>query len=770
MTTPAWSAPVNGAPGNLNATDSASQLNQLLGAHAIQQLGVGNAIATPTSGQQDYFVHYGNLGTTDFAQAFTMSGSTIGRVTVPIQVFGNGADLLFSLCPDSSGVPNTASPICQVKIPAAVLTELSASNGLENSTSTLASPNFNTQFSTNYAPTVNWISPAATVNGSPSYFAVTTSGNYTILAGGRDQITNASVAVVYSVQYTGGGTVAGPVPQPSLPQATQSAMLTATSDTVVFIGGFTSGTTVVANVWSASWNPNTGVIGAWSAQTALPQATQNGAAVSSGEHIYVVGGQTGTTAATTITNVWMNTAQNSQLGSWIAQPPLPLAVNTMFAGVVGNWLVVAGGSNTSGNPVTNCYYAPIGSDGSLGAWRTGPSMPQAANTLVPQWCTGVTTSSLIADSGTTTGGGAATYIQVLSVGPTGVAPSWNAFTAWSDGQRASSAFTDGTGNWYVMGYNINNTAQQNFFQPVALASVPLYATGLTNGSPYWVVIQELQSGSASDYMGIGVTPSAYSTDAKTSARHQNSWSSYFAGWSVPMTVYDATPSYPPLHTVEDLVTGTQSAVYERWSTLLYTAQSTLLGAVEVTMQPNNTLNSNPTFTSGVSPWTATNGTITRSSAQTHGGFAFSGLLTPTGGFTQAYATSEEFPVTQTNYGSAEWVLATGWFYTPTTWSNFALAINWFDQGGNFISNSAAFATLTGATWTQISLWAQPPATAAKANLAPTMNGTPGSSNTLFMSNVQLLIAPECVPALASIAEVNYAAGTSWPPIGVTQLN
>lgn len=63
-----------------------------------------------------------------------------------------------------------------------------------------------------------------------------------------------------------------------------------------------------------------------------------------------------------------------------------------------------------------------------------------------------------------------------------------------------------------------------------------------------------------------------------------------------------------------------------------------------------------------------------------------------------------------------------------------------------------------------------PLQAAYVAVQPTMAGTPGAGNTLFMSNVQAVLAPEGVPALASTATINFAPGSFFPPVGVTQLN
>ena len=53
-----------------------------------------------------------------------MSGTTIGRVAIPLFPVGNGADLLMSLCADNGGVPRTV--VTQTRLPASWIARLSA--------------------------------------------------------------------------------------------------------------------------------------------------------------------------------------------------------------------------------------------------------------------------------------------------------------------------------------------------------------------------------------------------------------------------------------------------------------------------------------------------------------------------------------------------------------------------------------------------------------------------------------------------------------------
>jgi hypothetical protein len=208
------------------------------------------------------------------------------------------------------------------------------------------------------------------------------------------------------------------------------------------------------------------------------------------------------------------------------------------------------------------------------------------------------------------------------------------------------------------------------------------------------------------------------------------------------------------------------------STQNFGSGNLLTGVCEQASMPNNALNSNPTFTSGVSPWTAVNGTLSQSNAQTQGGFAFSGLLTPTGGFAQAYAQSELIRIdagsNQVQQGAA-WFKPNGWFYSPTGWASFSLSLNWYDPNQGYLSTSSATVSLPATTWTQVTNYFAAPAGALYVAIAPTENGTPGATNLLYMSDVTVQPTPERVGALASVAQITYPAGSNWPPTGVVQL-
>src|SRR5581483_12012970 len=95
-TVPPWSAARSGLLGDTGAVDASAQINQFLSTHPMTVLYAGNSILMPNgSGGTAWQYH---LDSYDLDQPFTMSGTSIGRVVVPLLAVGTGADLVVSLC------------------------------------------------------------------------------------------------------------------------------------------------------------------------------------------------------------------------------------------------------------------------------------------------------------------------------------------------------------------------------------------------------------------------------------------------------------------------------------------------------------------------------------------------------------------------------------------------------------------------------------------------------------------------------------------------
>lgn len=759
-------------------------MNQLLVSHKPGFIYDGVQTLTPTGGT-GFTWHTLGSGT-DIDQPFSNTTSNIGRVVVPINPVGAGADVIVSLYSDNAGKPFLSQgPLVQTIIPASVLTQLAAPNGvgpnppaLEPNTATpvLAPANYNTYFCSGGTTLNTWNAPAGSLNGFFASAATMTSNNFFVVSGGWDSTASAPVAGTISVEYLGNRQVAAPMNQPPLPKAVAGNAMTAVGAYAVVTGGTTTLSNAVNNVWVAGWDNANGIIGQWSAQAGLPTAVNFHGMASSGNFVYVIGGTNN--SGLPVNNVQRATLSNGQISSWVQDNPLPVSASGIYAAVVGNWLIVCGDFGTTD---TSIHYAAINSDGSIGAWHTTPNslltqIGSAGGSNQPGNGVVTTDSALITVGGATGAFPVPTdMIQPITASSFGVSNTsfqyhLNSPDATSGAQLAG-AFAVGDGTWDLIGLE---PATSNFWAttlvPVPMISVPMYVVGLNAApSPYHILIQSQQGATASDYVQIGTLDnSALPTAAQTAPRHSTAFTT-LTGQAIPISIFDASiPSHGVVrHTFEDVNAYQQPTQH---TTLLYNNQSLLYGATTAVLKPNNPLNSNPTFTTGTSPWIVINGTLTQSNAQTHGGFPFSGLLTPTGGNQLAYIESEYLPVHQSNYGTDMWYYVNGWFYTPTTRTDFSLSVNWFDTSGIYLQTSSSIITLPGATWTFVQNNFQPPVTAGYARIAPTFSSTPGPANTLYCSNVFMIKSLETVGAFATAAQITYAGyPNTWPPTGVTSL-
>lgn len=765
-TVPAWSAARSGLLGDTGAVDHAAQINQFLGAHGITAIYTGAQTLTANGaalGGTDPASFWScHLDGTDYDQPFTMSGTAVGRVTVPVLPVGTGADLIVSLCPDSSGSPGT--PITTARIPAAWITQLAAVAGVAGPSSSLqltapasvplATPQFNALLF-GQGVSYNWSPPAPTSAGAIVYPPALGSGNYMILVGGS--IGSNGAQNVYTVPWEGGTTLGAAIAQPSLPEPMSLTALSANSTTIITAGGVGNSSALLSSVYTAGWNPSTGQISAWSQQTALPQAVGAAFAAATNSAVYVVGGQN--TAPALLSTVYWASLSNGQVSAWNTGPPLPIAVKGAFVAIIGNYLVVLGGDTNVGLTAASnaVYYATINADNSLGPWQTGPPMPYAVGNGNSGFMVS-TSAGLAIIGGFTPPSGLSTEIQNLSFGPDGPGV-WTLSTLASPDGNA--VFPIGAGQWQVFSLYSTSYATAPQYQ-IPQISVPLPATGLTNGNTYHVTLRQA-GGNLNNYLRMplqsGPFPGSPTVKTQTSAGGSG-WTAGTAGYAIPIGIYDQTPGGAVQHLWED--------GGARINTLVYTTtpDNTVLGIAEAVAQPGPVLNANPTFIAGTAPWTVTGGTLTQSATHVHGNLPFSGLLTPSGSASTSSVESEKIPVLQGhNY------TATAWLYSGPGYANCAVNINWYNVSSTLLSTTSGTVTsLAAGTWTQLSVTSATaaPAGAYYATIVAIETGTPPSSATLWVSSATLQDTQGA--PLSSVTQLNYTgAGASQQAVGITQL-
>ncbi|MFB8182646.1 hypothetical protein ACFC8N_42985 [Streptomyces sp. NPDC055966] len=772
---PTWKAAENGLPGNLEATNHAAQIDQFLAVHGVTPVYQGNLIVAPgaltsTYGTAFFWVQNVGGGSTldvyDVDWPFTLPGGStaIGHVQVALAPVGNGADLEVTLYPDSGGFPNLSSPLSSAVVPASQIANLGASGGLP-SAGALATPANNTLQTSPYT-NAPWGTTSSSAAGLLTSTSTASYGQYLLMFGGTDSSTGNSTPYVYTIQLSATGPAAA-MPQPSLPQGLLGAGVAASVDTVVVAGGYT-GSSFVNTVYTASWDSNTGVISAWSAQATLPAGLDLAAVeIWNDSTVYVIGGNTASGAGSPVSTVSYASISNGQIQSWQTGPALPTALFAAGSAIIGNTLIVIGGHTSGTSPgLTSVYWANIAADGSLGTWQTGPSLPVGVGGI--ENSTFATDSGVFIMGGNSVNGTPPTFtraMQSLTVTADGLGAWQQQLINGNSGNLPTGGFSNGDGTYTMISLGLTAAGFSNTqtLNTVPLIPVPLPASGLTGGGTYHLLFHQI-GGDANNYVKLGEVLCS-SSNWQYGARYTGPPWTVRGGLAILANIYDQTTGGQPICTWEDPGGSNSTSINRaaRTSTMVYDYRGRLLGVCEGTQLPQDPLNSNPTFTSGISPWTASGGTFTQSNAQTHGGFSFSGLLTPDGVSSQAAAFSESVPAT-----GGQWYTANAWYYSPVGYAQAWLAINFIDAQHNQITYYYWQPALPANTWTNVTRIAQAPAGTAYANVSVAEQGTPPGSALLYVSNC--FLTPSDPTTLASVAAVTYPTGTAWPPSGVSQLN
>lgn len=751
MTTPAadppWRAARTGLPGDATASNRSAQVAQFLTSHGVTPVYEGAALVTPAGnvGFGSGGIEWVSLGTSDIDQPFAMPGgaTATGRVTIPVSPAGNGADVTVSLWTDSAGAPGTL--LASTVLPATHLAQLAAPDGLPGGP--LATAASNAILSGDAVTVTPWASPV-TSTGSAALPSCAQSGNYLIYAGGQVGGTT-PVASVFTVGWDGGQAPGTVLPQPSLPVATGFGALVATADVLVFAGGVTNFTTFadVASVFTAGWSPDSGQVEAWTSQPSLPAATSNasGAFDAATDTVYIVGGG-GLSGYTTA--VWYARVVNGQITAWTAGPPLPAAKRYVAAGVIGGWLVAAGGAAGASPDSTDTWLAKVASDGSLGPWTAGPAAPAA---IAPQNGAGyaVTASGLVTAPDA---GGQVLTLPVTVDGP-GQWAAQASIASLAGAQSPTAAFAAGDGQWQLI--TIFQGSPSGYasapLASVPVISVPLPASGLTGGATYHLVLHQ-DGGTAADYVQAALDPSALPSAASTRPRAGGSWTGQPNGYSLFAGVSDQSPGGQAWHLWED--SG------GKVTTLLWAGTGTrLLGALESTASPAGPLNANTLTTASGAGWNGFNGTFSVSGSPPAGApNPDAGLYTQVGA--TAGAMEESGAPFQVTPGTWYRVSASAWTATTTV----ILGVDWLDSSGTYISTSVQSFTVTASTWTALAT--DPliaPSGAAKAY--PRVAPAAGTGNSVYATSV--IASRVSAPRLPMVTQVTYdSAGL---PSGTVQF-
>lgn len=141
----------------------------------------------------------------------------------------------------------------------------------------------------------------------------------------------------------------------------------------VYVVGGWSGSQTENTVWRAPFNANGG-LGAWTNVGAYPVSLDLHGSVIANNRLYVLGGWNGLQP---LSNVYYAETAAGGLGEWQAANSLPATLYRHAVTVHNNVIYVTGGYDNNRNTYNSVFYATINADGSLGAWQSTTPIPTA---------------------------------------------------------------------------------------------------------------------------------------------------------------------------------------------------------------------------------------------------------------------------------------------------------------------------------------------------------------------------------------------------------
>jgi N-acetylneuraminic acid mutarotase len=226
------------------------------------------------------------------------------------------------------------------------------------------------QYKTNLTRTsniTNWTTGTSLPGGLYGSQAIVTNSRVYLLGGHNG---SSAVSTVYTATINSDGTLGTWTTGTSLPGALYACQAIVTNSRVYLLGGY-NGSATVSTVYTAPINSD-GTLGTWTTGTSLPGGLEASQAIVTNSRVYLLGGYNGSSAVSTVYTAPINS--DGTLGTWTTGTSLPGGLAGSQAIVTNSRVYLLGGGDGS-SAVSTVYTAPINSDGTLGTWTTGTSLP-----------------------------------------------------------------------------------------------------------------------------------------------------------------------------------------------------------------------------------------------------------------------------------------------------------------------------------------------------------------------------------------------------------
>ena len=292
--------------------------------------------------------------------------------------------------------------------------------------------------------------------------AIVTKNRVYLLGGSADGSTVSSS--VYTAPINADGTLGSWTTGTALPIGISDSQVIVTKNYVYLLTGY-NGTAGITATYVAPINTD-GTLGTWGNGPSIPVVLYISQVIITKNRVYILGGSTNGTVTSVVYTSAINS--NGTLSTWTASGNLPGILCASQAFVTKNRVYLLGGG-TNGNTVTSVVYtAPINSDGTLGTWTTGTSLP-----------IGMSNSTLITTKNKVylLGGYNGTSI-ISSVYTTSILEGLNDYSPYYDGtinvdDTTINYLMPGSGRPWNQQYQINNVQSGAITSWVAGTSLPI---------------------------------------------------------------------------------------------------------------------------------------------------------------------------------------------------------------------------------------------------------------------------------------------------------
>ena len=212
----------------------------------------------------------------------------------------------------------------------------------------------------------------------------------------------------------------------------------------LYVIGGSDGTADLADVQYAPINA-TGTIGAWTATTSFTTARYQHTSVVYNGYIYVIGGYNGTSYLATVQYAPINTT--GTIGAWTATTSFTTARYGHTSVVYNGYIYVIGGYSGS-VPLADVQYAPINTNGTIGAFTATTSFTTARYSH-----TSVVYNGYLYVIGGYNGTAALADVQYAPINANGAIGAWTATTSFTTARYGHTSVVYNGYLYVIGGYN-----------------------------------------------------------------------------------------------------------------------------------------------------------------------------------------------------------------------------------------------------------------------------------------------------------------------------